>query len=71
MDYAHLWSRDVCLDFCSDYVLADYGPHGLDLYQCLLRDLGRGFCLCLDLDLDLTSLEICFGPASYRFGPEK
>jgi hypothetical protein len=69
MDYAHLWSRDVYLDFCSDRGLAGYAPHDLDLYQCLSRDLGRGFCLCLDLDL--ASLEICFGLASYRFGPEK
>jgi hypothetical protein len=69
MDYAHLWIRDVCLDFCSDRGLAGYAPHGLDLYRCLLHDLGRGFCLCLDLDL--ASLEICFGLASYRFGPEK
>ena len=69
MDYAHLWSRGVCLDFCSDRGLAGHAPHGLDLYQCLLRDLGRGFCLYLDLDP--ISLEICFGLASYRFGPEK
>jgi hypothetical protein len=68
MDYAHLWSRDVCLDFGSDHGLAGCALHGLDLYQYLSCDLGRDFCLCRDLDL--TSVEICFGFASYRFYPE-